>query len=239
MRGPVTLLKDAWNRTRGNLRLFVLIYLPPTVVAALFGYLSTALFPQDAEGMVSLAYDPAITYGIFVPALIATVVLTFVGSLALLKAVMTPAGMSVASAYRFGSTHIWGFFLLSLLVALATLLGFLLFIIPGIILSVWFLYAQFVFIETAEGGTTAMRKSHALVRGRWWGTFGRTVFLTIVAMAAYLLLGIAVGLAGVFIPGLGWGAEHVLLHLVSLVVTPLAIAYLYGMYRDAKQRVGE
>lgn len=72
-------------------------------------------------------------------------------------------------------------FWVALLTALAVLGGFILFVIPGIIFSVWFCFSGFVFVAENLRGASALKKSRDLVKGYWWPVFGRLVVIGIVA----------------------------------------------------------
>jgi len=51
---------------------------------------------------------------------------------------------------------------------LATVGGFLLLIIPGIIFFIWFGFAPYVCIIEGIGSTSALKRSKQLVKGNWW-----------------------------------------------------------------------
>lgn len=70
--------------------------------------------------------------------------------------------------------------LTSLLVSLAVFGGFLLFIIPGIIFSVWFTFSTYAVAVDGKRGVEALKTSKALVKGRWWSVFARLAVPAIV-----------------------------------------------------------
>jgi hypothetical protein len=80
--------------------------------------------------------------------------------------------------------RMWGMAGVILLVGLATLGGFILLIIPGIILAVWFSQAAFIYALENIGGTDALRKSREYIRGRWWKVLGFLALPSIVAWVA-------------------------------------------------------
>lgn len=93
-----------------------------------------------------------------------------------------------------------------ILTSLAILGGLILFILPGIWLSILLGFAIFVLIDENKRGTQALARSAELVKGRWWGTLARllvtTVVVTVIALliilAFSLLLGVFVGFDQVF-----------------------------------------
>src|SRR5581483_3156420 len=73
------------------------------------------------------------------------------------------------------------------LVALALLVGFVVFIIPGIIFMVWFVFAGYVFLWEGKKGTQALMASKELVKGYWWAIFGRLLLIMLIACIISLL----------------------------------------------------
>ncbi len=101
--------------------------------------------------------------------------------------------LSLSSAWSYVWGHIGSLLWLWTLVPLAILGGMVLFIVPGIIVSVYLSLALFVFLKEDKRGLAALLRSHALVRGSWWTILGRT-------FGVMLLAGIAAGLLGIFGP---------------------------------------
>ena len=68
-------------------------------------------------------------------------------------------------------------FLVAILVTLITLGGLILFIIPGIIMAIWYAFAQYVNVleQKDNKGLMALKSSKELVKGRWWPVFWRVV----------------------------------------------------------------
>lgn len=64
--------------------------------------------------------------------------------------------------------YIW----VSILSGLIVLGGLILFIIPGVIFSLWYTFAPFVAILEKKRGMEALRESKKMVQGRWWTVFG-------------------------------------------------------------------
>jgi len=69
--------------------------------------------------------------------------------------------------------------------------GFLLFVIPGIVFTVWFCFAQFVLVREDLRGMDALLKSREYVRGK-----GGKVALRLLLVWAVTLLLVAVPVAG-------------------------------------------
>ncbi len=101
-------------------------------------------------------------------------------------------------AYNRSPQFVW----VSLLYMLIMILGFVLFIIPGIIVSVWYMFATFFAALTpakTHRGLVMLKNSKNLVVGRWWATFwrvlipqfvfGTILYIILFALAAILSAG--------------------------------------------------
>jgi hypothetical protein len=71
-------------------------------------------------------------------------------------------------SYRFGFARLGPVLVVSVLVGLATLLGLIVFIIPGIYIGVRLAVSVQALVVEDRRGTEAMRRSWDLVGGHWW-----------------------------------------------------------------------
>jgi tetratricopeptide (TPR) repeat protein len=110
--------------------------------------------------------------------------------------------------------HIW----LGILTGFIVAGGYFLLFIPGIIFSVWFFFAPFVFISEDARGMDALLKSKAYVSGKW-------IPVGIRLMAVWLL-SVFVSL----IPLVG--------QLLALFLIPLCFIYTFLVYKDLKTLKG-
>ncbi len=81
----------------------------------------------------------------------------------------------------------WGLILpvfgLSLIVGLIVVGGFILLIIPGIIFGIWFTFIAQARVLDQKKGFSALGFSRSLVKGNWWGIFGRIVVGMLIVFA--------------------------------------------------------
>jgi len=125
--------------------------------------------------------------------------------------------------------------------------GFLLFIVPGIILAVWFSLALYVLVSEDLKGMNALFRSKQLVSGYWSSVFGRIILLTLVSFAIMIPLIVA----AVIIGGTGFLFDAVKQAELasSIVYQPLAtlyqwliagfgVAFWFLLYEDLKRVKG-
>jgi len=79
---------------------------------------------------------------------------------------------------------------LSFCLGFVLMLGYILLIIPGIILSVCLYFAIPVLLYEKVGILEAMKRSMALVKGYWWSVFGRVLLLSLCVYLANFVLSI-------------------------------------------------
>lgn len=93
-------------------------------------------------------------------------------------------------------------------VTVATMIGTVLFIIPGVILSIWLTFAIFVFVLEDKNIIESVKRSSSLARGWSWAILGRLVFL--------LLIASIIAFVGV-IPVTGFIVASILTVLLSII----------------------
>jgi hypothetical protein len=81
---------------------------------------------------------------------------------------VTGHDLGLEQSYRFGFARLGPILVLSILVGLATLLGLIVFIIPGIYIGVRLAVSIQALVIEGRRGTEAMRRSWDLVGGHWW-----------------------------------------------------------------------
>jgi hypothetical protein len=93
-----------------------------------------------------------------------------------IKNVLDNKTVSIKTNLKTSQTLILPYFGTSLLQGVLIFLGYLFFIIPGIVLTVWFSFAKLVSIyEPNKEGAAAIRASKVMVAGRWWGILWRWI----------------------------------------------------------------
>jgi hypothetical protein len=76
--------------------------------------------------------------------------------------------LGLEQSYRFGFARLGPILVVSILVGLATVLGLIVFIIPGIYIGVRLAVSIQALVVEDKRGTEAMRRSWDLVGGHWW-----------------------------------------------------------------------
>ncbi len=117
-------------------------------------------------------------------------------------------------------------------------LGTLLFLIPGIIFSIWYSFVLFGVVLNGEHGWSALKSSKNLTQGRWWGVVWRLLVPTFV-----FGIGIAIAnLISLLLLGmLPLSSEsnallsNILSSLFSAIFTPLTTIAMLNLYFSLKE----
>lgn len=194
----------------------------PMLVMMVFGALAFA---------TSLAGVPAAAVAIILIGVIFTIIISICVGIAMIKRVHTPrASLDLRASLEATRPLFLPYLFVGLLVAVFVLIGFILFIIPAIVIGVWLSFSYFVLVLEGVRGMEALKTSKEYVRGLWFPIFGRIIVL-VVGMMAFMTV-LTVILEIIFGKG---GITDLLTTIVNLVISPFALVYFYHLYMDVKR----
>jgi uncharacterized membrane protein len=111
----------------------------------------------------------------------------------------------------------WFYLAGQILVGLVVILGFILLIVPGIILALGLLFSSYLIIDKGKGPIEAMKESWRITKGHKW-----QLLLFVLALAGLNILGFLLLLVGL---------------LVTVPVTMLAMVHVYRKLEHAASEV--
>ena len=100
--------------------------------------------------------------------------------------------VGLGEAYGFALRKLFSFLWIIILSIVIIAGGSFLFIIPGILFAVWFIFASFVLIDEDTRGMSALLKSKEYMRGQWFAVFWRWLALDLFAWLISIPAGIAI-----------------------------------------------
>lgn len=120
-----------------------------------------------------------------------------------------------------------------ILYTIAMMIGMLLLVVPGIILSLSLAFYMYFIVVDSLGAYESLKASHKLVWGHWWRTM--TVFMA----PGIVMLVVFVGI-GAVVAAIGGGADSLLVNVVtnllSAFITPYFFTLAYVQFHDLKLR---
>lgn len=215
----------AFLRLRENWLLFFLIYL----VAGIWSVFEVITEPDFNSATIS-----TFEWVLYLAAVAIATVFVVLMSIALTYA-MAGTATSVKTAYGMALKNFWRYILLSILSVVLVTVSFLLLIVPGIIVSVWIVFAYFVLLLENEGAIASLKRSREYVRGHWWGVFVRLAVLSLVMAVVILASQLLVSFLVSFLPFSSAQIVYLAFTLVlSGFLTPFSLLYVYQMYLELK-----
>jgi len=135
--------------------------------------------------------------------------------------------------FKESGKYFWSYLSLALLTVILVLLWSLLLIIPGIIYSVFYSLAVYIFFFEDKKGWAAIRRSTSLVEGYWWPVFGRFVVLGLLVWV--LMMFISWPLSLVEEHSAFFQIWNLVVQVVSFLVGPIIMLYTYNIYKNLVQ----
>jgi hypothetical protein len=142
----------------------------------------------------------------------------------------------VAPTVRYAVSRIHSILWISILTGLAVLLGFVLLIIPGIIVGVRFVFGSTVLVVEGRKGTAALGRSWRLAQGHFWKLFGTLLLANIMASVVESVLAIPGFVAFVAIGPEGWPFLAIGSSLAAILTTPFTTLITVLLYFDLRIR---
>ena len=180
--GSWQLLKDAWSLYRSKFKTLIGIMIVPVVISIILNELS----------IISIS-SPALSQASWLPPIkiIIWLILLYFNAIsisALLFSVKNDIGTKEAYARSFKSA--FSYILVVILGTLVITGGFVLFVIPGVVFSLWFSLSVYSFVFEERKGLEALYRSKQLVEGNFWKIAWRFIFISIIAIIIAIPLAI-------------------------------------------------
>ncbi len=143
--------------------------------------------------------------------------------------------IGIQEAWRRSKGKAWSMFWIGLLSAFVLFGGYMLLLVPGIILSVSIAFASWALVRDGLRGRDALVRSAQLVKGDWWWTaisgFVFVLFLLLISVPVFFLeMAFARGSTALLFTSFLRG-------LLDIFVTgPLALGFSYAMYESLAAR---
>ena len=218
MRNPIQLTTEAFGIMSRNMRLFLSILAAPIVLS----FIAALFMPTPVEQVAGVGFS-----GMYmVMMLLSGVVNVFMGIALIL--VMRNMGLTAMDAYKQSTSYFLRYLGMSIVMMVLLFVGFLLLIIPGIILAVWLSFSAFVLVLENGGMIGSLKQSREYVRGHWWGVLGRLLAMGILLVVVSMVFSMIASIVPSYV------VSNALVAALAMLLAPFSVAYMYLMYQDLK-----
>lgn len=185
---PFELIKKSVNifSKKENFVFLVKIYLPVvffSLLSAAQSFLPASIKNSTSIWLVLGVGTTQILYFL-------TSTLVTVSAIIALGRVIGGGELSFKKTYKSAWENYWLFLLLSAVLTLIYVFGFLLLIVPGLIFVVWFAFSRFLVIERGLKIKQALLKSKEMVKGIYWKILGRLIIFSVFTVLIQMVLSI-------------------------------------------------
>ena len=217
------LFKDSWQIYIKQFKTLVLItiltFLPIAIFQILAGFYKNNFVLENFSGS-------GIEFGL-IALIVLAIFISWVGKGALIKNINDNKGIrkSLDYAWHNLASIVW----IDILTSIIVIIGFILFIIPGILFSIWYAFSLMVLILENKKGWQALKQSRELTQGKWWGIFERLAILYVIIIVVNILLSRADSLIN--------GSQiltDVVFTVIMVLFTPFIFVYTYTIYKSLK-----
>lgn len=138
-----------------------------------------------------------------------------------------PGELTAGKAYQQILPKMLSVWWIGLLVTAAIVLGFIVFIIPGIYLMIALAFSMPILLFENQIGYQALKRGRALVKGRWFEVFIRLLIFGVLSLivSAIITSPVTFGVGGSTM-------AFILQSVVTLLWTPFSIAFTYTIYKQ-------
>lgn len=241
------LMKNTLSDYKQNWRKFVCLLILPMTFSLLGSIMSFML--EKFSGTAALPLYLSVIIGILAVALIIIFAVVYfhayIAEFILLKDLSAEVNFkNVGEWYKKARQYFWTVALVSVIFTFLALIGFILFVIPGVIVCIVYAFAIYAVIYEDKKIKEAFSRSKELVKGYFWPVFGRFAAGGFLVWLAYVIIGgIGAGLAYLLtvlakIPiskDVITLSSDLLSVVVGLIIGPLSLIYTYKIYRSLRE----
>lgn len=196
----------------------------PLAIMVFFGFI---ILKQGNGAPLALEVSSIVIFTVCFAAIIYFLLQGYVGVFLLVKKNYEGGSLETFKEAR---KYVLSYIGLALMVSVFVLLWSLLLIIPGIIYSILYSLAIYVFFFEGKKGMAAIKRSKELVKGYWWAVFGRVCFLAFVMW----IFGVVITVPLSFMPekSILWYMYYGLVQLANFLIGPISLLFSYQIYKD-------
>lgn len=238
------------NLLKSNLKTLVILTLVPLLayfVAAAVGML-LALVTGAGLGVLGgnargLGLGLGIVFGLLaIGWALVQMYITFASQAGMIYALKN-SDLSVKEAFNLGRTKVVPFFVLMFLLSGIVLGGFVLFIIPGLILATLFGFSLYVLIDEDYKDFKALVRSKQYVKPHFWGVVGRIIVFWLFSLLLVFAISMVTAGVDMVLSSVIGNKVTIITDLISmalnLLMTPFSFAVMWVLYSSVKSLSGD
>ncbi|HEX7724694.1 MAG TPA: hypothetical protein VF438_03095 [Candidatus Paceibacterota bacterium] len=238
--GPLKLLSSSWQfYTKHWKALTTLILLPygAIFIGNMISQIGTTMGDEPTVGGTILAILGLL---LFIAGMI-FMVAAAAGLISGVHKLSTESGHQIHfwNQYKLGFHLFWPLVLISVMRGIATFGASMIFMLPGILVSVYTAFVLYSLVVDGKRNMAALTDSFTLVHKRWWKVFGRLIVIGLVYFVGVLIVaGLTFVIRAIFHYGINSLPDGILtgilMSVLVLIFIPMLTIYLYKLFESLK-----
>jgi len=222
----------------------LLLYVLPSFVIQVLAFLFIAFFAVGVSSLDSMS-SPTALYGALGAGFVVLIILVVISSLLSLLYSITiirvlhekrqGVDLTLSQAISKGWSHFGSAILLSLLMGIALVLLYLLLIIPGIIFTIYWMFAIYALVIDNKGVGESLTFSKKIVSGSWWAML-LTIIVIVLASIVVSIVASMISVPLLFIPILGQIVSNAISLVISMLINIVTISFFEAIYIDLRNQ---
>jgi membrane-anchored glycerophosphoryl diester phosphodiesterase (GDPDase) len=144
--------------------------------------------------------------------------------------------VGIGPTYRFALTKVHSILWISVLTLLATMIGFILLVVPAFLVFVRLTFGSTVLVVEGKKGTKALGRSWRLAKGHFWRLLGALILAGLMSSIIAAVLAIPGNLVADAVGPQGWPLRALGESLASVLTTPFTTLITVLLYFDLRIR---
>lgn len=242
-------LRNAWKNFTAKIRLFMVFALVPAIFSFLLSFmlspfqaLSTSSNASNAAKTTAVSYLLGIftnIWSIIGVVLLIYIIYVVVQSITHIALIYTigETNPTFLGAYKTSFKKILSYWWVAFLSAILIFGGFLFFIIPGIIFSVWFTFILYILVLEGKKGFKSILESRNLIKRSWFSVWTRIILTSIISLFWLILIPVIL-LVNLIWPVSNFNIQGYILNFVGnfliLLINAFIACFLFEVYKGLK-----
>lgn len=245
---PLKLLSNAWQLYKSRWKTFLGIMIIPALCIIIIAFLLQVgifWFVGFSKDLISASFVAGVaTFFVgavlFLVLYLAVIIIQLWSQVALIYAIKDSVeNIGIKESYRRGWHKIKSFFWVLILSSFIIMGGYMFFVIPGIIFTIWFIFTIYIVVVEDLKGMDAILKSREYIRNYWWSVFWRLSFMTLLLFfISFILTSLSTLILVLAGDSLGT-IINLPINIISFILAPLMVIYPFLIYNNLKEIKGD
>lgn len=226
MRSAFLMFKVAVTKILARPTLFLSIIAVPAIIAVVASLIEPA---TDSNG--DFIWESSTQMYQYTANIIVLTVVSTVMTVATIFAINNTE-LTVSDVYKLALQKMGAYLLMVIIGLIVISIGIVLLILPGVWLSVCLMFASYYIVLRNSKAVDSLKLSFALVKGRWWKVFGKTLMFALLYVLVVIPFYILFWFVGI---SAGEEVSYALESVLGIVGSLVTVAFMYEFFLDLER----